>query len=63
MNIFQKLFGKSKKNKKNSKKQDECWYNNAHEKKRRRWNTPNDGGWYNGALFDMSQANNAARRK
>ena len=63
MNFLKKIFSKSKKTKKKTKKNDECWYNNAHEKKRRLWNTPNDGGWYSGALFDMAQANNAARRK
>lgn len=55
MNIFKKLFIKLK-SKKAKKAEDETWYNNNHEKDRKRWNDPSEG-YFEGAHFDMAQTN------
>lgn len=63
MKLFQKLF---KRNKKQEEKQQECWYNNAHEQKRPRWLPPDaEGGALsspNSVYYTESQrAENAQR--
>lgn len=52
MNIFKKLFGKSKSQ---VEKKEECWYNNAHEKERSIWNEPLDGA----ALSNPNQSDHS----
>ena len=54
MCIFKRLF----KNKKEKTKEPECWYNNAHEQKKRRWNAPDDGA----TGFTPNQHDNAIVR-
>ena len=65
MSVFKRLFarlrGKNKKGKQSADK-GEAWYNNAHEKKRSRWHTPVDGGYYDGAHFDQAVTNQIAKR-
>ena len=59
MNIFKRLF----KRKKNVKEEDpKCWYNNHHEKKRKRWVSPGDDDWYNSAQFEMATTNKIGKR-
>ncbi len=55
MKFFQKLFKRSKKEK---KQENECWYNNAHEQKKPRWVAPMEGGAMaspNGVYYTESQ--------
>lgn len=63
MNIFKKLFGKKRrKNTKNA----ECWYNNSHEKvkKKLQWTNPDDsGGAYEGTHLDMAQVRSMTDRQ
>ncbi|MBQ8432152.1 MAG: hypothetical protein IJX28_04640 [Clostridia bacterium] len=58
MKLFQKLFGKRKKKKKEEAPQ--CWYNNFHEQERDRWVEPTVEG---GALCSPNQGDfNAAQQ-
>lgn len=52
MNIFKKLFGK-KKVEQTESQESECWYNNYHEKKKKRSILPSVEG---GALAGPNQA-------
>jgi hypothetical protein len=56
MNIFKKIFGKRKKT-----QNDECWYNNSHEKKRSRWSQPVESEVFNENFYDMAQSNKIAK--
>jgi len=61
MNFFKRIFGKKKKAKKN-----ECWYNDAGEKRARDWSaeSPKASGseTYDGAQLDMAITNQIAKR-
>lgn len=61
MNIFKKLFGRKNKR---AKQEDECWYNNSHEKKRPRWNASwAQEGTYDSAQHDQAVTNQIAKRQ
>ncbi len=58
MNFLKRLFRRKKK-----KAEPECWYNNSHEKKRRRWHNPEQYTGTDPAQFEISSTNNIARRQ
>lgn len=58
MNIFKRIFGK-----KDKEKENECWYNNHHEKKRKRWSEPVDGAGLTENQFDQAVVNQIAKRQ
>ena len=61
MNFFKKLF--SRRGKK-TQKNDECWYNNSHEKKKSRWNASwAQEGTYDAAQHDQAVTNQIAKRQ
>ena len=62
MNIFKKLFGKFGKKK---KVEDECWYNNSHEKvDTKLWHNPDEGGGaYSGSQHEIATTNHISKRQ
>lgn len=61
MNIFKRIFNKLKKK---DKKENESWYNNAHEQKKSGWVPPIEGGVAGGSpnQMDYATTNQIAKR-
>ena len=61
MKFLKKLFARKEKK---TKQEDECWYNNYHEKKRKRWNASwAQEGTYDAAQHDQAVTNQIAKRQ
>lgn len=61
MKFLKKLFGRKERK---IKQEEECWYNNSHEKKRKRWNASwAQEGTYDAAQHDQAVTNQIAKRQ
>lgn len=66
MNVFKKLIDKIK-GKKHKNVEEECWYNNSHEKDRKKlqWSNPDEDGGAGGSgtQYDMGVVRNMTDRQ